>query len=164
MYKELKTMDIVLLILAGILMLIGIIGCIIPGVPGVPVSYVGMLIAQATARVDFSWQTLVLWGIVTVIVSILDYVIPAWGAKRYGGSSYGMWGSTIGVFVGLFLGPLGVLLAPLVGAVVGELIEGKEFKAALKAGWGSFLGLFFGTILKLVCSIWMTVVLVMAIW
>ena len=157
-------MDIVLLIIAGVLMIIGIIGCIIPGVPGVPVSYVGMWIAQATDRVDFSWYTLLIWGLVTIAVTIMDYVIPAWGAKKYGGSSYGMWGSTIGVFVGLFFGPLGVLLAPLIGAIIGELINDKDFKSAVKAGWGSFLGLFFGTILKLICSVWMTVLLVLGVW
>lgn len=157
-------MDIFLLIVAGICMIVGIIGCIVPGLPGVPVSYAGLWIAQATERVDFSWQMLLLWGIVTIVVSILDYVIPAWGTKRYGGSKYGVWGSTIGLFVGLFFGAIGVIAGPLAGAIIGELIGGKEINQALRAGWGSFIGLLCGTVLKLICCGLMTIHLIQAIW
>ena len=157
-------MDIALLIIAGLCMLVGIIGCIIPGLPGTPIAYVGLLIAQVTERVDFSWQLLLVWGIVTVVVSALDYVVPAWGTKQFGGTKWGVWGSTIGVFVGLFFGALGVILGPLVGAVLGELLGGKATSDALKAGWGSFIGLLFGTILKLVCCGLMTIALIQAIW
>ena len=157
-------MDIALLIIAGLCMLVGIIGCIIPGLPGTPIAYVGLLIAQVTERVDFSWQLLLVWGIVTVVVSVLDYVVPAWGTKQFGGTKWGVWGSTIGVFVGLCFGALGVILGPLVGAVLGELLGGKATSDALKAGWGSFIGLLFGTILKLVCCGLMTIALIQAIW
>ncbi len=156
-------MDIFLLIIAFLFMLIGIIGCIVPGLPGTPIAYAGMWIAQATERVDFTWQTLLIWGIVTIVVSVLDYVIPAWGTKRYGGTRWGVWGSTIGVFVGLFFGAAGVILGPLVGAIIGELMSGQEFSKALKAGWGSFVGIFFGTIIKLICCGMMTVALIQAL-
>ena len=157
-------MDIVLLVLAGIFLIVGIIGCIVPGLPGVPVAYVGLWIAQASERVDFSWQMLLIWGIVTVVVSVLDYIVPAWGTKRFGGTKYGVWGSTIGVFAGLFFGAIGVIVGPLVGAIIGELLGGKEVAQALRAGWGSFIGLLFGTVLKLVCCGLMTVQLIQAIW
>ena len=157
-------MDIFLLIIAALLILVGIIGCIVPGLPGVPLAYAGIWIAQATERIDFSWQMLLVWGIVTIVVSILDYVVPAWGTKQYGGTKYGVWGSTIGVFAGMFFGALGVIIGPLVGAVLGELIGGKEVAEALRAGWGSFIGLLFGTILKLVCCGLMAVALIQAIW
>ncbi|MBQ9297198.1 MAG: DUF456 domain-containing protein [Paludibacteraceae bacterium] len=153
-------MEIFLLVMAFLCMLVGIIGCIVPGLPGVPVAYLGLWIAQATERVDFTWQMLLIWGIVTIAATVLDYVVPAWGTKQYGGTKYGVWGSTIGVFVGLFAGPWGVILGPLVGAVLGELIGGKEAREALRAGWGSFLGLLFGTILKLVCCGLMTAALI----
>ena len=156
-------MDIFLLIIAFLFMLIGIIGCIVPGLPGTPIAYAGMWIAQATERVDFTWQTLLIWGIVTIVVSVLDYVSPAWGTKRYGGTRWGVWGSTIGVFVGLFFGAAGVILGPLVGAIIGELMSGQEFSKALKAGWGSFVGIFFGTIIKLICCGMMTVALIQAL-
>ena len=156
-------MEIFLLILAFVCMLIGIIGCIIPGLPGVPFAYIGLWIAQATERVDFTWQALLIWGIATVVVSILDYVVPAWGTKRYGGTKYGVWGSTIGVFAGLFFGAAGVIIGPLVGAILGELVSGKEWQQALRAGWGSFLGIMAGTVLKLICCGLMTVALIRAL-
>ncbi len=157
-------MEVVLLVLAFICLVVGIIGCIVPGLPGTPVAYAGLWIAQATERVDFSWQMLLVWGIVTVVVSVLDYVVPAWGTKQFGGTRYGVWGSTIGVFVGLFAGPWGVILGPLVGAVIGELLGGKAAAEAIRAGWGSFIGLLFGTILKLICCGLMTVALIQAVW
>lgn len=157
-------MEITLLILAGICMLVGIVGCIIPGLPGVPIAYAGLWIAQATNRIDFGWKMLLIWGIVTIVVSVLDYVVPAWGTKKFGGTKYGVWGSTIGVIVGLFFGAIGVIAGPLIGAILGELIGGKEVRDALKAGWGSFVGLLCGTILKLVCCGLMTVALIQSIW
>ena len=157
-------MNIALLILAFLFLLIGIIGCIVPGLPGTPIAYAGLWIAQATDQVDFSWQFLLIWGIVVIVISVLDYVVPAWGTKHYGGTKWGVWGSTIGVFIGLFFGAAGVILGPLVGAVIGELISGKELAAALKAGWGSFIGILFGTIIKLIACGLMTVALIQAIW
>ena len=157
-------MDIFLLIVAFLFLLIGIIGCIVPGLPGTPISYAGLWIAQATNRVDFSWQFLLIWGIVVVVISVLDYVVPAWGTKKFGGSSWGVWGSTIGVFIGLFFGAVGVIVGPLVGAILGELIAGKQLGAALKAGWGSFIGILFGTVIKLIACGLMTVALIRAIF
>ena len=157
-------MDIALLIIAGICMLVGIIGCVVPGLPGAPIAYAGLWIAQISDRVDFTWQTLLVWGVVTIIVSALDYIVPALGTKRYGGTKWGVWGSTIGVIVGLFFGALGVILGPLVGAIIGELLGGKEIEGAVRAGWGSFVGLLFGTIFKLMACGLMTVVLIRAIW
>lgn len=157
-------MDIFLLIVAFLFLLIGIIGCIVPGLPGTPISYAGLWIAQATNRVDFSWQFLLIWGIVVVVISVLDYVVPAWGTKKFGGSSWGVWGSTIGVFIGLFFGAVGVIVGPLVGAILGELIAGKQLGAALKAGWGSFVGILFSTVIKLIACGLMTLALIQAIW
>jgi len=157
-------MEIFLLVIAFLLMLIGVIGCIVPGLPGTPIAYLGLWIAQATERVDFSWQFLLVWGIVMIAVSALDYVVPAWGTKHYGGTKYGVWGSTLGVFVGLFFGAAGVILGPLVGAVLGEMLSGKALAEALKAGWGSFVGILFGTVIKLICCGLMTVELIQAVW
>jgi len=157
-------MDVFLIIIAFLCMLVGIIGCIIPGLPGMPVAYVGLWIAQATERVNFSWQMLLIYGLVVVVLTVLDYIVPAWGTKKYGGSSYGVWGSTIGVFVGLFAGVWGVIIGPLVGAVIGELISGKAVGEAFKAGWGSFVGILFSTVLKLICCGMMTVALIQAVW
>lgn len=149
-------MDIIWIVLGALCMLVGFVGCIIPALPGVPLAYAGLWLLHATDKVQFSWQFLLIWGIVTVVVQVLDYVVPVWGTKRTGGSKAGVWGSTIGLIVGLFLGPWGIILGPFVGAVVGELLVGKTTKDALRSGWGAFVGLLTGTILKLICCGMMT--------
>lgn len=149
-------MDIVLIILGVLCLLIGFIGSIIPAIPGIPVAYVALWLLHATDKVQFSWYILLIWGIVTLVVLILDYVVPAWGTKHFGGSRWGTWGSLVGVVVGLFLGPWGIILGPFIGAVIGELIAGKGSSEAFRAGFGSFIGLLFGTVLKLICCGLMT--------
>ena len=149
-------MDILLIILGAVCLLAGIVGCVLPVLPGVPLAYIGMLLLQLTDRVQFTWQFLVIWAVVVVIVQALDYFVPAWGTKRFGGSKWGVWGSTIGMLVGLFFGVWGIILGPFIGAVVFELIDGKNTRATLRAGWGSFVGLMTGTILKLICCGLMT--------
>ena len=149
-------MDILLIILGAVCLLAGIVGCVLPVLPGVPLAYAGMLLLQLTDRVQFSWQFLVIWAVVVVVVQALDYFVPAWGTKRFGGSKWGVWGSTIGMLIGLFFGVWGIVLGPFIGAVAFELIDGKNTHAALRAGWGSFVGLLTGTILKLICCGLMT--------
>lgn len=143
-------MDIFLIILGAICLVIGILGCVLPVLPGVPLAYCGLLLLHATDKVQFSWQFLVIWAVVTIVVQVLDSVVPIWGTKRFGGSKMGVWGSTLGLLVGLFFGPWGIVLGPFLGAVLFELIDGKNARLALKAGWGSFVGLLTGTILKLI--------------
>ena len=149
-------MDIFLIILGAICLLVGILGCVLPVLPGVPLAYCGLLLLHATDKVQFSWQFLVIWAVVTIVVQVLDSVVPIWGTKRFGGSKMGVWGSTLGLLVGLFFGPWGIVLGPFLGAVAIELIDGKNTRLALKAGWGSFVGLMTGTILKLICCGLMT--------
>ena len=157
-------MDILLIVLGAICLLLGLIGCVAPVVPGVPLSYLGLLLLHWTERVQFSWQFLVVWGVVVVVIQMLDYFIPAWGTKKFGGTKYGVWGSTVGLFVGFLLGPLGIIIGPFVGAVVGELIyfnrhpqntitqsKNTNFHRALRAGFGSFVGLLAGTLVKVIC-------------
>ena len=160
-------MDILLIVLGAICLLLGLIGCVAPVLPGVPLSYLGLLLLHWTDRVQFSWQFLAVWGVVVVVIQILDYFIPAWGTKKFGGTKYGVWGSTIGLFVGLFMGPLGIVIGPFIGAVLGELIyfnrhpqttlseteqnKNSNFNRALRAGFGSFIGLLTGTLIKVIC-------------
>ncbi len=151
-----EIMDTFLIILGAICLLVGILGCVLPVLPGVPLAYCGLLLLHATDKVQFSWQFLVIWAVVTIVVQVLDSVVPIWGTKKFGGSKMGVWGSTIGLLVGLFFGPWGIVLGPFLGAVVFELIDGKNTRLALKAGWGSFVGLMTGTILKLICCGLMT--------
>ena len=157
-------MDILLIVLGAICLLLGLVGCVAPVVPGVPLSYLGLLLLHWTERVQFSWQFLVVWGVVVVVIQILDYFSPAWGTKKFGGTKYGVWGSTIGLFAGFLMGPLGIIIGPFVGAVVGELIyfnrhpqntigqpKNTNFNRALRAGFGSFVGLLAGPLVKVIC-------------
>jgi uncharacterized protein YqgC (DUF456 family) len=149
-------MDIFLIITGAIFLLAGLVGCILPILPGVPLAYVGIWLLHATGKVQFSWKFLIIWGIVTAVVQILDAVVPVWGTKVMGGSKAGVWGSTIGLVAGLFFGPWGIVLGPFVGAVAGEMLahwteEGMSLGQALKAGSGAFVGLMTGTVLKLIC-------------
>ena len=158
------------MIVLGVLCLLsGIVGCVAPVLPGVPLAYAGLILLQLTDKVQFTWQFLVIWAVVVVIVQVLDYFIPAWGTKRFGGSKWGVWGSTVGLFVGLIMGPWGVVAGPFAGAVVGELLyisshrdkgnnaaNSTPLRQALKAGIGSFIGLMTGTVIKLICCGMMT--------
>lgn len=150
-------MDYVLIALGILFILSGIIGCILPVLPGPPLSYIGILLLHFTERYQFFTNFLILWAVITVVVYGLDYVIPAWGTKKFGGSKRGVWGSIIGLIVGFFFfPPFGIIIGPFVGAVIGEITSGKDTGAALKSGFGSFVGFLTGTILKLIASGMMT--------
>ncbi len=147
-------MDYILLVLGIIFILVGVLGCILPIIPGPPLSYVGLLFLHFTEFANYTTTFLVFFAILAVIVTLLDYFVPIWGTKRFGGSKYGSWGATIGVVLGLFLfPPIGIILLPFVGAVIGESIKGSDFSASLRAGAGSFLGFLMGTGLKLITSL-----------
>lgn len=143
-------MDTLLIILAFILIIIGILGSILPVLPGVPVSYVGILLLHFTEKVQFTTQFLIFWLVMVVLVQVLDYLVPIWGTKKFGGTKRGVWGCAIGMIVGLFFGPWGIILGPFVGAIVGELSGGKQTQSAIKAGFGSFIGFLLGVISKLI--------------
>ena len=146
-------MDYLLIGLGIIFMITGILGGVLPILPGPPLSYIGLLLLHLTDRFQFSSRFLIIWAVITIVVYALDYVIPVWGTRQFGGSTRGVWGSIIGLIVGLiFLGPIGIILGPFVGAVVGELTAGKNTKLALKSGLGSFIGFLVGTVLKLIVS------------
>lgn len=144
------------IILGALLIIVGILGCILPVIPGPPISYGGMLLLQLTDEPPFEANTLLIWLGVTVGVTLLDYVVPVWGTRKYGGTKKGVWGSVIGLLVGMFFfPPIGIIVGPFLGAVLGEMIAGKQSNDALRAGFGSFVGLLAGTLLKLIASAWM---------
>ncbi len=146
-------LDIVLVIIGMIFILAGLIGCIVPALPGPPLSYIGLWWLQATDFADYSTRFLIISAVIMIIVTVLDYIIPAWGAKKWGGSRAGMIGAMAGLVAGLFLPPVGIILGPFLGAVAGELIIGRETNDALKSGIGSFIGFLAGTGLKLATCI-----------
>lgn len=150
-------MDFILIGLGILCVVTGILGCILPALPGPPFNYVALLLLHFTARYHFSIRFLLIWALITVIVVVLDYVIPVWGTKKFGGSRRGVWGSIGGLIVGMFFfPPLGIIVGPIIGAILAELSGGKNQRDALKAGLGSFIGFLAGTLLKLIASGMMT--------
>lgn len=148
-------MDILLLAVGFCCMIIGILGSFLPVLPGTPISYVGLLLLYWTDAVPANYWVLGITGSVMLIVSILDYMIPAQGTKRFGGSKYGIWGTNIGLVIGIFTPiPFGFVVGPFVGALVGELIyNSSDHKRAVRAATGSFIGFLASSFMKFVVCV-----------
>jgi uncharacterized protein len=148
--------DYLLLITGIILMILGIIGCLVPVLPGPPFSFLGIILLHLSRFGQFSNSALITLGVIAVVVTVLDYIVPVWGTKRFGGSKYGTRGATIGLIIGIFLGPMGIVIGPLLGAFVGEMIFKDDINYAVRAGFGSLIGFLTGIGLKLAASFVMT--------
>ncbi|MDD2388153.1 MAG: DUF456 domain-containing protein [Desulfobacterales bacterium] len=132
----------VFIIFALLLSVIGLLGCIFPVIPGPLLSFSALcMVYVSNSQELLSIPFISVMGGLMLLVSLLDFVIPVAAAKRYGASRPGLWGSVIGMLLGMFMfPPLGVFIGALAGAVAGELINGKMIKQALGAGWGIFIG------------------------
>lgn len=146
----------VLIVLAFILCVLGIIGSIVPGMPGPPLSWVGLLCIYLSHRMggsDMTMTFLLIWLGITIIVTILDYIVPAKVTKLAGGSKAGSRGAMIGMIIGIFFTPLGMIPCSLIGAFLAEMFqENKQAGDALKSALGCFLGFLIGTGMKLLAS------------
>lgn len=149
--------DLLFITIGGLLILLGLIGCVVPVIPGPALSYVGLLMLQLKQEPAFSLNLMLILVVLTLMVTLLDYLLPIWSAKFAGASKLGQWGSVLGLIVGLFLPqPFGIILGPLFGALLGELMSGKKGKLAAKASFGVFVGFLLGTFTKVVLSGYMT--------
>jgi uncharacterized protein YqgC (DUF456 family) len=140
-----------LIIIGLIFAIAGMVGCILPIVPGPILSFAALLLLSWIKNWQVLSQTfLIVMGILTALLTILDYVAPALGAKKYGASRRGLWWSAIGMIIGIFfLPPWGMIIGAFIGALVGELASGKSGRNALRAGWGILIGNVLGIGLKL---------------
>jgi uncharacterized protein YqgC (DUF456 family) len=145
-------METIIIILGAILIIAGLLGSFLPVLPGPPISYAGILLLQLTSTPPFSVQFLIVWALIVIAIMILDNVVPAWGTRKYGGSPYGVWGSIVGLIAGFFFPPMGIIIGPIAGAFLGEMIGGKTSDQAMRAAWGSFVGFLAGTLMKVVAS------------
>ena len=160
-------MDIVLLIFGFIFMLVGILGSFLPVLPGPTIGWIGLLLLYLTKAVPDDWLFLGITLIIALTVFALDYIIPAVGTKKFGGTKAGMLGTMIGLLVALFfpiLGPFGIIIWPFVGALVGELLNKADKKTATKAAFGSFIGFLTGTFLKFMVTIVYLGLFIMTAW
>lgn len=139
---------------AALVMLLGVLGTIVPVLPGLPMVWL--------AAFGFAWWDgfrhvgagfLGLTLALVVLAAVAEYAVRAWGVQKFGGTRAGSWGAVIGAFAGLLFMPLGLVLGPFLGAVVGESLAGAEGKRAMSAGFGSLLGVFAGVIMNLLLGI-----------
>ncbi|HEY5690064.1 MAG TPA: DUF456 domain-containing protein [Cyclobacteriaceae bacterium] len=143
-------MDIIWILIAGVFMLTGIIGCLIPILPGPPLSFIGLLILQLQSRAPFTTNFLLVWLIIVVIITALDYFVSIYGAKGFGGTRYGLWGCAVGLIVGFWFGPVGIIAGPFIGALVGEWFGNRNSEQAIRSAIGSLVGFLVGTVIKLI--------------
>jgi len=149
-------MDIFLVIVAALFMLLGIIGSMLPILPGPLTSWIGLLLFHLIDAVPMNWTFLGITLAIAILVWLLDYIIPALGTKKFGGSKTGMVGTTIGLLVAIFFpifGVFGIIVWPFIGAYVGELLNKSNSDRALKAAFGSFLGFLTSTFIKFVVAV-----------
>ncbi|NLY25463.1 MAG: DUF456 domain-containing protein [Bacteroidales bacterium] len=144
--------DALLIVLAVLLLIAGAVGSVAPVIPGVPLSWGGLLLLKfiPSTQDDISWLTIVILGIVAIVITVLDNILPVWGTKKMGGNKKVVWGATIGLLFGFFLGPWGIIFGPFVGAFAGGLLSGTKFLHAAKHATGAFLGYITGLVLKLI--------------
>ena len=154
-------MEYIIYLLAVIFIIVGIVGDVVPGLPGVPISYAAMILLHFFTDITYSNETLIVYGILCAVITIVDYFVPIWGTKKFGGTKAGVRGSTIGLIVGvvvlpilgIVIGPfglIGILAGPFFGAYIGEKMSGVDDKLAWRSAIGSFAGFVAGTLLKVV--------------
>ena len=142
-------MSFVFEIVGFLFVLLGIVGSFLPVLPGPLTGWVGLFLLHQSDRIPQDNTFLLTSFAVAMLVFLIDYVIPALGTKKFGGSKKGIIGSTVGLIIGLlFLGPLGIIVGPFLGAYSGELFNKTEQKQALKAALGSLIGFLTGVFLK----------------
>lgn len=148
-------MEALLILLAVLLIAGGIIFSILPPLPGPVLTYCAMICTHTVSNdTEFSTTSFVVWGIIGVIITIADYVLPVAATKKFGGTKAGVIGGMIGMVAGILLPiPFGIILGPLLGAIIGDLYGGNRIRSAFKSGFGSFLGFLLATSLKLLYSI-----------
>ncbi|GGW78421.1 DUF456 domain-containing protein [Salegentibacter mishustinae] len=147
-------MDLILFGVGAVLMILGIMGSFLPVLPGVPLSWGGLLLLYLAPSVPINYWVLGIAFILAAIIYALQLVIPAMGTKKYGGSKAGMWGATIGLVIGIFVPiPLGIIIGAFAGAFIGEIINKSDSKSALRAAYGSFIGLLASTFMEMVVAV-----------
>jgi uncharacterized protein YqgC (DUF456 family) len=150
-------MEILYVLLGSLLLIVGIIGCFVPVIPGPIIGYLALLVLKFSGEGTIGSTWLWVFGALAVIVSIVDNIIPVYITKRFGGSKAGTIGSFVGLVLGLlFFPPFGFLFGPFLGAFAGELyVQRSDIKAAARAALGSLMGVLAGSLLKLALVLWM---------
>jgi len=152
-YSEMnQIIDTSLIICSGILIISGLIGTIKDKLPGTPLSYLGLVLLHFSSATEFSVHFLIKSAVLVIAVQGLDYLIPNWGKRKFGGSTKGVWGSLIGMIAGFYFGNWGIIIGAILGAFVGEYFAGKESDDAIHHAIGSFVFFILGTISQIIVA------------
>ncbi len=159
-------MDILLAFLGFFFVCLGIIGSFLPILPGPITSWIGLFLLHLTKAIPQDWTFLGVTLAIAVLIFFLDYFIPAMGTKRFGGTKYGVYGTTIGLIIGLLSPiPFGILIGAFCGALIGELIyDSNDTNRAIKASFGAFLGFLASVTIKFSISSVYFVLFIMTLW
>jgi len=159
-------MDFFLIIVSFIFILLGIIGSFAPIIPGAITSWIGLFLLYRVRYIENDYWFLIITLLIALAVFLLDYILPALGAKKYGGSRAGIVGCTIGLLIGIFvIPPFGIIIGPFVGAFLGELLNNAtNKKRALRAAFGSFIGFLTGVVLKFILAIVYLALYIKVLW
>lgn len=158
--------EILLIALTVLLMFIGIVGCIIPGLMGTPLCWGALLASYFVSTCSLTLVTLIVCAVITIIAELVNTFVPAFFTVKAGGSKAGTVGAIVGTFVGIFFGGfIGIIVGPFLGAFVGELIhDNSDFERALTSAVFAFLGFIMGTGLRLIVACAFLIVLVHSYW
>lgn len=158
-------MDLLFIVIGAILMIVGLFGSFLPVLPGVPVSWLGLLMLHLAPSIPMNYWLLGVTLVIAILIYVLNLLIPAMGTKRFGGSRSGMIGATIGLVIGLLAPiPFGVLIGPFVGAFIGEIINKSSSRSALKAAFGSFLGFLASSFMEFVIAFAFLILFIYKAW
>lgn len=158
------TEQIIGLAIALLIMAIGCLGSVLPALPSTPLVLIGAIAHKIYFKSESAgWFVLTLLVLITAVAQIMDYLATVYGAKRFGATRKGMFGAVVGGIVGLFFNLPGILLGPFIGAVIFELLGGREWKPSMRAGIGATLGLFAGAVGKLLCCLAMIILFVVGV-
>ena len=147
-------MDILLITVSVLLIIIGILGSIVPILPGPPIVFCGLLLVHFSSNQPFTIELLIIFGVLAILSAIIDNVLPVYATKKFNGSNKGVWGSAVGLIIGLFFfPPFGIIIGPMLGAFIGEIIDGKSTNNAFRPAFGSFIGFLSSIFLRFALSI-----------
>ncbi len=159
-------MDIFFLVLGFLFVLLGIVGSVLPVIPGTPVSWLGLLMIYLCPSIEPDWWFLGITLFIALVIYVLDYIIPAMGTKKLGGSKAGAWGAIVGLIIGILAPiPFGIIIGPFLGALIGELVITQATgKQAFKAAFGSFLGFLASTFMKFMATLIYLLLFIIKVW
>tara|TARA_Y100001968_G_scaffold328349_1_gene375330 strand:+ start:1448 stop:1933 length:486 start_codon:yes stop_codon:yes gene_type:complete len=152
--------EILILLIVFCFLVLGFLGAILPIIPGPLMSYFGVLGLHFFTDINFSHYEILVYGVMTLLVFMSDYLLQFLGVKKLGGQKNALLGTVLGVFIGFFFAPIGLILGPFIGAFLGSLIDNKEKNQAFRIALGALLGFLFGTFLKLIYSIYIIYIVI----